>query len=86
MKFRCDQCPKQCKTPGDLRDHKLVHENLLKTVPCPDCGTLFKHMKAMRTHLRSVHTAKRSFICETCSKGFTSRNGLVSSSGFILLC
>ncbi|XP_063695907.1 oocyte zinc finger protein XlCOF6.1-like [Culicoides brevitarsis] len=75
-KFRCDKCPKECKTRGDLREHKLVHENLPKTVPCPECGAMFKHIKQMRTHVRAVHAAKKKFVCETCSKGFVSRNAL----------
>ena len=65
--FKCDLCRKLFSTLTRLKQHKYTHNE--RTVPCYQCGNLFKTERKMREHIRRNHT-KRKYCCEICSKRF----------------
>lgn len=43
---------------------------LPKTIPCPDCGELFRHERTVKSHRRKMHGYREEIKCHICSREF----------------
>lgn len=68
--YNCDRCSYSSKFKPDLRKHfQVTHENLPKTLECPECKKAFRTKGDIYSHRRTVHSTKR-FYCSMCVKSF----------------
>ena len=76
----CSICHSKFTTMDDLKRHiKLNHHNSnnnkIHQFQCIECNKSFKFPSSLAKHLL-IHTNDKSFICNTCGKGFVHKAGL----------
>ncbi|CAH0602494.1 unnamed protein product [Chrysodeixis includens] len=72
--IHCSKCDAVFTTPKELENHtQLVH-----TLVCNECGVKFKWMNSLRRHKTRIHGIKREFICDICTKTFSTKTRLES--------
>ena len=74
--FKCDQCPKQFKRRGYLRNHRMYVHIGLRPNKCDMCDSSFKTRQALQTHVSSLHMKYDKWKCELCEKSFSAENSL----------
>jgi len=77
---KCDRCDYASRHLYMVRIHvKTVHEGARDHV-CEECGKRFSRLQNCKTHMRAVHSRKRSpdddDIGPSCGKGFSKRRDL----------
>ncbi|KAJ1357761.1 hypothetical protein KIN20_015977 [Parelaphostrongylus tenuis] len=72
----CEECGRKYTRPSALHTHKqVVHGNHRFVCSYEDCDHPgYRSRKALREHIRSVHTNFRPFVCKTCGKTFVTGN------------
>ena len=74
VKFKCKLCYKVFGAPHLLRKHKRTVEcTAEKTLPCPDCGKMFKTQEGLQYHRQQQHQGQKS-PCPTCGKMVAERS------------
>lgn len=63
---QCDECGKWCKSPMNLKDHKL-NKHREKTIECTICGKRHRNNALLREHMRASHPTSQ-VTCEICGK------------------
>ena len=74
----CETCGQKFKTLESLKSHnfKMHTEQRPSYGPCSTCGKSgFADPRSLKQH-ESRHTATRNFKCETCNKGFKTKEDL----------
>lgn len=69
--FKCDKCNRTFNSLHNYNQHSKTHA-IDDDRKCPFC---FKSFKALKHHIRNVHSEKR-FHCEQCGKSFGKKHGL----------
>ncbi|KAJ1368807.1 hypothetical protein KIN20_030138 [Parelaphostrongylus tenuis] len=71
-RYSCGQCGQKFVNQKGLNRHdRLVHQRILHMCPYEGCDRPgYKCPKALKFHIRSVHTKVRPHVCETCGKAF----------------
>ncbi|KAJ1359218.1 hypothetical protein KIN20_017904 [Parelaphostrongylus tenuis] len=89
----CDECDREFASLSGLYRHKQInHRNQLYMCPYEGCDHPgYKCCQGLRSHIRSVHTKVRPYVCETCGKGFLTSNrmkmhSLTHSSDSLFRC
>ena len=74
VEYKCDKCPKICKSKWQLWHHTKCHE---ECIPCQFCGENIRPIK-MKKHILAKHTPDdlKPFRCTTCTKGFANEKYL----------
>mmetsp|Transcript_32733 Transcript_32733/g.56977 ORF Transcript_32733/g.56977 Transcript_32733/m.56977 type:complete len:160 (+) Transcript_32733:1060-1539(+) len=68
-KSKCPECLVEFASYKGLMQHKAkIHDRLVKTVPCNQCGKCFKHKYALEFHVRQVHEKSTRVQCGVCLK------------------
>ena len=68
VEFKCKLCYKIFSAPHLLRKHdRTVECTAEKTLPCPDCGKMFKTQEGLEYHKQQQHQGQKS-PCPTCGK------------------
>ena len=68
VEFKCKLCYKIFSAPHLLRKHERTVECIAeKTLPCPDCGKMFKTQEGLEYHKQQQHQGQKS-PCPTCGK------------------
>lgn len=62
-------CGKTYPSRLSLRRHIDVTHLKKKQISCPQCSKLFASQPNLREHL-NLHTGKRPFLCQVCSRRF----------------
>ncbi|KAI5754361.1 hypothetical protein M8J77_007973 [Diaphorina citri] len=65
----------ESQEPMDTGDYSLEQWNKIvasKIKDCPVCHKTYSTPKAMRKHLREVHSSEKKYLCDMCGKQFTS--------------
>ncbi|QQP38786.1 Zinc finger protein 184like, partial [Caligus rogercresseyi] len=82
QEVNCGKCGELFESYSDLSAHnRLLHNN--KSAPCQFCGKLFESRPSLEVHISVVHEGKpqpKEFLCETCSRTFSSRQLLQTHS------
>ena len=77
--FKCETCGKSFVSSGGLCKHRVVHLDVYN-YPCTwvGCEAKFKFSRAMKYHVRAMHTMDRPYKCEEpeCDKTFMRREHL----------
>lgn len=69
---RCEDCQLVCSSAADLEKHIATHHTRIavaiadrKQYPClvPTCGKIFTKQSNLNTHVRTVHSDARPFVC-----------------------
>ena len=68
-KYLCDQCDYKAAKRTQLRYHIQLKHMETEPIPCHICAKEFLCDKALKTHIRMVHT-DGSFMCEYCNSIF----------------
>ena len=69
--YGCKNCLKTFTHKRFLKKHKRSHKANYGPVPCPECPKNFRTILKLRKHLdNNVHSNKRPFHCQNCSKSF----------------
>lgn len=72
----CDYCPNQFTSTTTLVEHlENAHENNKKFYGCESCLKCFPMLILKEFHMKS-HDKPRPFVCEICSKSFSSKKYL----------
>ncbi|XP_013191511.1 gastrula zinc finger protein XlCGF57.1 [Amyelois transitella] len=73
--FKCTHCGRKCPNPSSLAVHMRSHTDE-KPFPCSSCDKKYKDSGTLKRHFNRNHlnNRERSFICETCGKGFYSKS------------
>ena len=80
--YQCNQCPYKTKYKHNLKRHKhgkhaigeapgtttSSAENV--SAICDQCGSVFKTMYGLRSHVRSKHENNFKYTCDACGRGF----------------
>lgn len=72
--YPCEICTKRFKSKRKLKKHMDQH---LPPVECDICHGLFSTKETLRSH-RLLHTRKRSYQCNVCTKTFILRKRLTA--------
>ncbi|XP_045782950.1 uncharacterized protein PF11_0213-like isoform X2 [Maniola jurtina] len=66
--YQCTACDKSYKTKSVLKMHIAeVHMAVdIKTMPCSECGKMFKCLKTLNNHVRLSHLKLYKCKCEIC--------------------
>mmetsp|Transcript_32731 Transcript_32731/g.56961 ORF Transcript_32731/g.56961 Transcript_32731/m.56961 type:complete len:179 (+) Transcript_32731:4871-5407(+) len=68
-KSKCPECQVEFVSHKGMMQHKAkIHDKLVKTVPCTQCGKCFKHKYALEFHVKQVHEKSTRVQCEMCFK------------------
>lgn len=71
---RCLVCGRECASPSALAVHMRYHTGEAPYC-CSSCDKKYKDQGSLKRHVDRNHTQReRNFICETCGKGFFSKN------------
>lgn len=71
---RCLICGRECASPSALAVHMRYHTGEAPYC-CSSCDKKYKDQGSLKRHIDRNHTQReRNFICETCGKGFFSKN------------
>ena len=65
-----DECGKAFYSSGDLRAHMRTHSGE-RPYACQVCGKAFRTRNALKTHVKSLHTLERPFLCTHPGCGMT---------------
>lgn len=72
-KFDCEECGKgfyrKSKMIRHLQTHFAADPSL--ATPCPECQKIFKNVKSMKSHLKSIHEDKKEFSCQYCHSTYS---------------
>jgi len=66
--YTCTTCGVSLGCQRTLNTHMLTHNK--PTIPCEQCGKLFKRKDAVRSHINKFHLQIRNFFCDQCDKRF----------------
>lgn len=77
FKFECCFCSKGFHLKKDYHDH-LTHQHgqvvpkrhMFQLCACSDCGKMFNNRRALRIHVRGVHTSEETYQCDPCGKTY----------------
>ncbi|KAH8311795.1 hypothetical protein KR044_008064 [Drosophila immigrans] len=69
----CDQCGASFRVRCNLTIHMLRHTRT-KNYPCPECPKQFYDAYMRNMHIRVRHRGELPFVCNYCSKAFSSSN------------
>ncbi|XP_026748007.1 gastrula zinc finger protein XlCGF26.1-like [Trichoplusia ni] len=72
--IHCAKCDAVFTTPKELE----IHTQSEHTLVCNQCGVTFKWMNSLRRHKVRIHGVKREFICDICTKTFSTKTRLES--------
>ncbi|XP_065213305.1 zinc finger protein 84-like [Planococcus citri] len=64
--FKCPICQKSFGRAANLRYHMNVHKEF-KDVKCEKCGSFFKSVSDVRTHMKRVHADPKTMVQLRCS-------------------
>lgn len=82
--YLCKECGAGFITPDRLYSHKAIHEDGQHT--CEDCPKKFRHLKALKKHIRDVHNKAECNRCPYCDETFKKyrekKTHLISVHGF----
>jgi len=67
--FACHFCEACFVSKDNLESHQSTH-NQNKLFKCSACSLTFKHRNSVYAHVKRVHSATRTVICEVCDAGF----------------
>ncbi|KAJ1357763.1 hypothetical protein KIN20_015979 [Parelaphostrongylus tenuis] len=75
---KCEECGREFASLSGLNSHRQVnHRNHLYMCPYENCDHPgYKSVQAFKSHIRSVHTKARPYVCKTCGKAFHNGNRL----------
>ena len=74
--YTCDVCDKRFGKVGQLVNHKTCkHAGKRYTCTFHDCKYSFNSKGNLKSHLQ-VHSGEKSEICDTCGKGFATKQAL----------
>ncbi|XP_063240013.1 uncharacterized protein LOC134540893 isoform X2 [Bacillus rossius redtenbacheri] len=77
LPYKCDICGQRFKHTSILSVHKRRSHTGERPYKCPYCPYTFAVGSTMKKHI-ILHTKQFPFVCEHCSKGFTTRLKLVN--------
>ncbi|GFN88133.1 gdnf-inducible Zinc finger protein 1 [Plakobranchus ocellatus] len=75
----CDICGKMYKIRKAMLEHRKTHDGAYKKpkVTCELCSKTFCNRYILECHIKDIHMGqKKSFLCSTCGKSFTTRHSL----------
>lgn len=70
----CPVCSKRFKTKKILNQHMKKHES--KQFACDECDRRFYYASKLLSHKKVMHSGEKSFLCDTCGKGFNFKYNL----------
>lgn len=79
--YKCDACGKEFPKRKGLAGHMKIHtaptiDRLVFCCTVEDCDASYTTSSNLGTHMRSKHTERDAFICDTCGKTFSLRTSL----------
>ncbi|KAJ8469504.1 hypothetical protein ONZ51_g8961 [Trametes cubensis] len=77
---------KAAKASADIDNESLVKDkkpakrrrkqDTTKSIPCPECGSMWARRNNLDIHIRSVHRGERPFACSDCPRVFGRKHDL----------
>ena len=66
--FTCTLCGLTLSCQRNLNTHMISHST--PSIPCDQCGKLFKRKYAVKNHIRKFHMQIKEKMCDQCDKSF----------------
>lgn len=66
--FTCNLCGLTLSCQRNLNTHMITHTT--PSIPCDQCGKLFKRKYAVKNHIRKFHMQIKEKMCDQCDKSF----------------
>ena len=66
--FTCNLCGLNLSCQRNLSQHMITHTT--PSIPCDQCGKLFKRKDAVKSHIKKFHMQVREKKCNQCDKSF----------------
>ena len=66
--FTCNLCGLTLSCQRNLTTHMISHTT--PSIPCDQCGKLFKRKYAVKNHIKKFHMQIKEKICDQCDKSF----------------
>uniref|UniRef100_A0A224XGV0 Putative zn finger n=1 Tax=Panstrongylus lignarius TaxID=156445 RepID=A0A224XGV0_9HEMI len=84
--FTCNVCGKNFKQGSQLRNHEVSHlkggenedklPNWIRRRECDQCGKTFCDSKALKKHVKAVHSKLKPYSCQVCGHCSATKNML----------
>lgn len=75
--YKCTKCPARFITKSNLNQHVQRH-NGPGSIKCYECDKTFYRKRNMEEHYKTIHLGVKDVICNTCGKGFSHRDRMLS--------
>ena len=66
--YTCTMCGISLSCQRNLTTHMIIHTK--PSIPCDQCGKLFKRKYAVKSHIKKFHLQIKNFLCDQCDKRF----------------